>query len=170
MVTGAAGLPIRAIPGASLSSTIGLLEMLEDDGRLELFELTRRAHVELSQLLLVVKAAEMLDWVTTPGGLVELAAAGRQFLAADIKTRKQLLNTALRGLFVFDLIVQALKQSANNEVDEAVVLGQLARALPHEQPPRILRTVVAWARYAELFKYNSIRRVFHGLRQPAATP
>jgi NitT/TauT family transport system ATP-binding protein len=170
IAAGAAGLPIRAIPGASLSSTIGLLEMLEDDGHLELFELTRRAHVELSQLLLVVKAAEMLDWVTTPGGLVELAAAGRQFLAADIKTRKQLLNATLRGLFVFDLVVQALKQSANNEVDEAVVLDQLARALPHEQPPRILRTVVAWARYAELFKYSSIRRVFHGLRQPTATP
>jgi len=168
IAAGAAGLPIRAIPGASLSSTIGLLEMLEDDGHLELFELTRRAHVELSQLLLVVKAAEMLDWVTTPGGLVELAAAGRQFLAADIKTRKQLLNATLRGLFVFDLVVQALKQSANNEVDEAVVLDQLARALPHEQPPRILRTVVAWARYAELFKYSSIRRVFHGLRQPTA--
>jgi hypothetical protein len=68
------------------------------------------------------------------------------------------------------MIVQALKQSAGNEVDEAVVLDQLARALPHEQPPRILRTVVAWARYAELFRYSGIRRVFYGLQQPAAAP
>ena len=166
IVAGAGGLPIQAIPEVSLTSAIGLLEMLENEGSLELFELTRQAHIELSQLLLVVKAAEMLGWVTPPGGLVELAAAGRQFLAADIKTRKHLLNAILRGLSVFDLVVQALKQSANGDLDEAVVLDQLARALPHEQPPRILHTVVAWARYAELFKYSSSRRVFHGLQQP----
>jgi NitT/TauT family transport system ATP-binding protein len=111
----------------------------------------------------------MLGWVTTPGGRVEMTVAGRQFLAAGIKTRKQLLNTTLRGLFVFDLIVQALKKSASGEVDEAVILDLLARAFPHEQPAQILRTVVAWARYAELFKYNSIRRVFHGLPLPAAS-
>jgi NitT/TauT family transport system ATP-binding protein len=166
IVPGIGRLPIEAIPNASLSSTIGLLEMLENEGGMELFELAGQAHVELSQLLLVVKAAEMSGWVTAQGGLVELAAAGRQFLAADIKARKQLLNASLRGLFVFDLIVQALKQSARNEVDEAVILDQLARALPHEQAPRILQTVVAWARYAELFKYSSIRRVFYGLQQP----
>ena len=163
---GAGGLPIQSIPGVSLSSTIGLLEMLENEGSLELFELTRHAHIELSQLILVVKAAEMLRWVTTPGGCVALTADGRKFLAANVKTRKQLLNDTLRGLFVFDLIIQALKQAASGEAAEAVVLDQLARAFPHEQPPRILRTVVAWARYAELFKYSSIRRVFHGLQQP----
>jgi NitT/TauT family transport system ATP-binding protein len=168
-VAGVGGLPVQSIPGASLSRAIGVLEMLENEGSLELFELTRHAHIELSQLLLVVKAAEMLGWVTTPGGRVEMTVAGRQFLAAGIKTRKQLLNTTLRGLFVFDLIVQALKKSASGEVDEAVILDLLARAFPHEQPAQILRTVVAWARYAELFKYNSIRRVFHGLPLPAAS-
>jgi NitT/TauT family transport system ATP-binding protein len=165
---GVGGLPVQSIPGVSLSSAIGVLEMLENEGSLELFELTRHAHIELSQLLLVVKAAGMLGWVTTPGGRVEMTVAGRQFLAADIKTRKQLLNVTLRGLFVFDLIAQALKQSARGEVDEIVVINQLARAFPHEQPARILRTVVDWARYAELFKYSSIRRVFHGFQFPAA--
>lgn len=97
-----------------------------------------------------------------------MAAEGRKFLAADINTRKQLLNATLRNIFVFDLIVQVLKQSASKEVDEAVVLSQLALTFPHERPLRILRTVVAWARYAALFKYNSTRRVFHGLQQPAA--
>jgi len=169
-VAGAGRLPIQSIPSVSLTRVIGLLEMLENEGGLELFELARHAGLELSQLLLVVNAAEVLGWVTTPGGRVEMTAEGRQFLAADIKTRKQRLNAALRGLFVFDLIVQALKQSANNEVDETAILNQLAQTFPHERPQRILRTIVAWARYAELFKYSSIRRVFHGLEQPVATP
>ncbi len=168
-VAGAGRLPIQSIPSVSLSRVIGLLEVLENEGGLELFELARHAGLELSQLLLVVNAAEVLGWVTTPGGRVEMTAAGRQFVAADIGTRKQRLNATLRGLFVFDLIVQALKQAANNEVDEAAILGELAQKFPHEHPQRLLRMIVAWARYAELFKYSSIRRVFHGL-QPTGTP
>jgi NitT/TauT family transport system ATP-binding protein len=162
-VAGAGRLPIQSIPAVSLSRVIGLLEVLENEGGLELFELARHAALELSQLLLVVNAAEVLGWVTTPGGRVEMTAEGRQFVAADIKQRKQRLNATLRGLFVFDLIVQALKQSGSHEVDEVAILSQLAQAFPHERPQRVLHTVVAWARYAELFKYSSIRRVLHGL-------
>jgi NitT/TauT family transport system ATP-binding protein len=169
-VAGAGRLPIQSIPGVSLTRVIGLLEVLENEGGLELFELARHAGLELSQLLLVVHAAELLGWITTPGGRVEMTAEGRQFVTADIGARKQRLNATLRSLFVFDLIVQALKQSANNEVDEAAVLNQLAQAFPHERPQRILRTIVAWARYAELFKYSSIRRVFHGLQRTVGTP
>jgi NitT/TauT family transport system ATP-binding protein len=162
---GVSQLPVQSIPIISLSRAIGLLEVLENEGGLELFELTRHVGIELSQLLLVVKAAELLRWVTTQGGRVELTAEGRQFLGADINTRKQLLNATLRGLFVFDLIVQALKQSASSEIDEDMVLNQLAQSFPHERPQLILRTVVAWARYAVLFKYSSTRRVFQGLQQ-----
>jgi NitT/TauT family transport system ATP-binding protein len=168
-IAGVGKRPIQSIPGISLSSVIGLLEVLENEGALEFFELSRQVHVELHQLLLVVKAGELFHWVTTPGGRVEMTAEGRTFLAADITTRKQLFNTTLRGLFVFDLIVQALKKSTRNEVDETVILGQLAQLFPHERPQRILAAVVAWARYAELFKYSSIRRVFHGLKKPAVS-
>ena len=124
--------------------------------------------LELSQLLLVVQAAELLDWVTTPGGRVEMTAAGSRFLAADIPIRKDQLNVLLRGLFVFDLILQMLKQSPGNEVDEAAVLSQLVLTFPHESPQRLLRTIVGWARYAALFRYNSTARVFQGLRVSAA--
>ena len=161
-------LPVQPIPSVSLTSAIGLLEVLENEGSLELFDLARHVDLELVQLLLVVKADEMLGWITTPGGRVEMTVAGRQFLAADINTRQQLLNTTLKGLFVFDLVLQMLKQFAGNEVDEAAVLRQFALTFPHERPQRIMDTVVAWARYAELFKYSSTRKVFYGLQQPIA--
>ena len=95
---------------------------------------------------------------------------GRGFLAADITARKHLLNTTLRSIFVFNLIIKALEQSERGEVDESVVLSELALAFPRERPQRVLRTVVAWARYAELFKYNSTRRVLHGLQHPPVHP
>lgn len=71
---------------------------------------------------------------------------------------------------MFDLIVRALEQSPNDEVEESVVVSQFALTFPLERPLRILRTVVAWARYATLFKYSSVRRVFHGLQLPATIP
>jgi len=92
---------------------------------------------------LVAVARLSLGWVTTPGGRVEMAGDGRTFLAAEVNRRKQILNTTLRGIFIFDLVVQMLKQSPNQEVEESVVLTQLVLTFPHEPPQRILRTIVA---------------------------
>lgn len=154
---------IRSIPYVSLVTTIGLLELLENEGSMELFELTQHADLELTQLLLVVKAAELLGWVATPGQRVEMTPAGRDFLGADVNRRKQLLNARLRDIFVFDLAIQVLKHSESGEVDEELILSQLALHFPHERPQRVFRTLVAWARYAELFKYSSTRKLLYGL-------
>jgi NitT/TauT family transport system ATP-binding protein len=154
---------VQSIPTVSLVATIGLLEVLENEGAMELFELARRVDLEFTQLLLVVKAAELLGWVSTPGQRVEMTEAGRKFLAADVNKRKQLLNARLREIFVFNLVIQMLSQSEQGEVPDEIVLSQLALHFPHERPQRILRTIVAWARYAELFKYSSTRKVLYGL-------
>jgi NitT/TauT family transport system ATP-binding protein len=154
---------VQSIPTVSLVATIGLLEVLENEGAMELFELARRVDLEFTQLLLVVKAAELLGWVSTPGQRVEMTEQGRKFLAADVNTRKQLLNARLRGIFVFNLVIHMLSQSEEGEVPDEIVLSQLALHFPHERPQRILRTIVAWARYAELFKYSSTRKVVYGL-------
>ena len=162
---GAGAMPAQSLPTISLSRAIGLLEVLENEGSMELFELARHVDLELAQLLLVVKAGEMLGWILTPGGRVEMTQDGIRFLAADISTRQELLNTTLQGLFIFDQIIQMLKRSPSQEIDEAAVLEALVQAFPHERPQRVLRTVISWARYAELFRYNGVRKVFYGLKQ-----
>jgi len=157
------GLPIQSIPTVSLSRTMGLLEVLENEGGLELFDLARKVDIDLTQLLLVVKAAELLHWVSTPEGRVEMTPGGREFLAADVAGRKRLLNRSLRQIYVFDLVIRGLQASPTHELDENTLLGQLALTFPRERPQRILHTLVAWARYAELFRYSAPRRVVHGL-------
>jgi NitT/TauT family transport system ATP-binding protein len=154
-------MPVQSIPAVSLTPTIGLLEVLENEGGMDLFHLTRRVDIDLTQLLLVVKAAELLGWVNTLGQRVVMTDEGQRFLAADINTRKKLLNAKLRDFFVFDLVRRMLRQSPQCEVDDVTVLGQLALHFPHERPQRIFRTVIAWGRYAELFKYSSTRKVIY---------
>jgi NitT/TauT family transport system ATP-binding protein len=157
-------LPVQSIPGVSLVATIGLLEVLENEGDSDLFDLAQKVNKELTQLLLFVTAAEMLGWVFTPGDRVEMTAEGRRFLAADTATRKQLLGARLRNLFVFDAVIHMIEQAPGHEVEEDIVLTQLAIHFPSERPQRILRTVVAWARHAQLFQYDSGRKVFHSLK------
>jgi NitT/TauT family transport system ATP-binding protein len=123
---------------------------------------------EFTQMLLFVKAAELLGWVTTPGQNVLLTSEGRKFLAADVNARKQLLNAKLRSIFVFDLVLRMLKNCENHELEEEVVLSELAMLYPHEKPHRVLRTIIAWGRYAELFKYNSTRKVIYPFDQPSS--
>ncbi len=151
----------QPIPAASLSSVIGLLEVLENEGTLDVFELARRVHLELSQFLLVVKAAELLGWIATPGGSVEMTQEGKKVLASNVTIRKQLLLAALKKLFVFDRILQRLQSAPGQEVSEAELLADLSRLFPYERAPRLLKTVIAWARYAELFKYSSTRKVVY---------
>lgn len=162
-------LPIRSIPPVTLARVVGLLELLDSEGNLELFELAKRFDEEFAQLLLVVKAAEMLDWVTTPGQRVEMTVDGRHFLAADINRRKHLLNFRLREIFVFDLLLQMLKQAPDHEVEEEVVIGQLTLHFPHERPHRMMRSIVNWGRYSGLFRYDSTRKVVHERRTPLPT-
>lgn len=164
-------LPVQSLPNVTLSRAIGLLEVLENEGDLELFELAQHVDIELSQLLLVVKAAELFRWVVTPGGRVEMAPTGRTFLAAAVPVRKRMLKATLQTFFVFELVVGLLDKSPTGEVEDTIVLGQLAITFPHERPARLLKTLVDWARYAELFKFNAARRVFYGLdRQPSPDP
>jgi NitT/TauT family transport system ATP-binding protein len=98
-----------------------------------------------------------------------MTAQGRQFLAADVNTRKKLLNAKLRQILVFDLVLRMLNQAENGELEEEVVLSELAMLYPHERPHRIMRTVIAWARYAELFHYSSTRKVLYLRRHHPAT-
>ena len=106
--------------------------------------------------------------MTTPSQRVDMTPAGKEFLAAEINHRKHLLNASLRDIFVFNMVVQMLQQSGRGEMDEETVLTQLALQFPHERPQRILRTIVAWARYAELFKYSSTRKVLYALAPATA--
>jgi NitT/TauT family transport system ATP-binding protein len=154
---------IKSIPTVALVTTVGLLEVLEKKGEVDLFELTQHVDIELTQLLMVVKAAELLGWIRTPDQSIEMTPLGRQFLAADINQRKKLLHQTLANVFVFQMVIQMLQHADTGEVSEETVLSQLALHFPHERPQRIFHTLVAWARYAELFKYSSTRKVVYSL-------
>lgn len=143
------------IPQVGISKIIGLLEVLDDaGGRYDVFRLARDINYEFGEILQVIKAAEMLELVVTPGADVVLTATGNQLLRAKVNARKKLLREQVCKLPLFRTVVDALQRTEQRRADEDAFLEIFALHLPAENAEAMLKTVIDWGRYTELIGYN----------------
>jgi NitT/TauT family transport system ATP-binding protein len=146
---------IDPIPQVGISRVIGLLEVLDDaGGRHDVFRLAREVNFEFGEILLVIKGAEMLGLVETPGADVVLTSTGGQLLRGRVNIRKKLLKEQLKKLPIFRTVVEVLQRSDGGRADEDAFLGMFATHLPAEDQEALLKTVIDWGRYAELIGYS----------------
>ena len=146
---------IDPIPQVGISRVIGLLEVLDDaGGRYDVFRLARDVNFEFGEILRVIKGAEMLGLVKTPGADVVLTSTGGQLLRGRVNSRKKLLKEQIKKLPIFRTVVEALQRSEDQRADEDAFLEMFAIHLPVEDPEALLKTVIDWGRYAELIGYS----------------
>ena len=147
---------IEAFPNANVGEVTGLMERVDAaGGTTDIFDLSVEVGKEFGKVLALVKTAELLDFVDTPKHTVTMTPLGKRFLAAKVNERKRLLNQQLRTLQLFQSIIELLQRQETLSVDEDVLLEELAVWLPTERPQTIFRTLIRWARYAELLGYNA---------------
>ena len=153
---------IDPIPQVPISRIIGLLEVLDDaGGRYDIFRLAREVNFEFGEILKVIKAAEMLGFVETPGADVVLTAVGGKLLKARVNARKTLLKEQLKKLPIFRSVVDALERSEERRADQYAFLEIFALHLPAEDSESLLKTVIDWGRYAELIGYDPEERALY---------
>ena len=146
---------INPIPDCHLTWIFGLLETLEDrGGRDDGYRIARDLQFNFSDLLKVMKAAEILEFVSTPAGDVVLEPLGKKFLELDVNQRKLMLREQLKKLSLFAYFVRLLRGQPDHSLPKETVLEHLAILLPNESPQKLFNTVVNWGRYGELFGYN----------------
>lgn len=146
---------IEPLPSTGISKILGMCEILDDKGgREDLFALARDLHMPFSEVLLVIKAAEMLALIDTPGHEAQLTAFGKKVLAAPIQSKKQLLGEQMLKLHVFQHVVKLLKSNPKGELPAELILEELAVRLPHEQPRQMFTTLLNWGRYGDIFGYS----------------
>ena len=146
---------ITPLPDCGLTLVFGLLELLEDrGGREDGYKIARDLNFKFGDLLKVMKAAEILGFVSTPAGDVVLEPLGKQFLASHINDRKLMLREQLKKHGLFSYFIRLLHGQEDKSLSKEVVLEHLAMLLPSEKPERQFSTMVGWGRYAELFGYN----------------
>lgn len=148
-------MPIHPIPQTDLGSVVGLVKVVSDSGgREDVYRLAREINYEFGQILQVIKAAEILGLVHTPGGDVEVTELGTKVLRSSILKRKELIREQIRSLPIFDTVLQMLHRAEDGRADRDVFLESFALYLPEEDSERLLDTVIDWGRYAELLGYN----------------
>jgi NitT/TauT family transport system ATP-binding protein len=152
---------IEPLPSTGISKILGMCEILDDKGGGEdLFALARDLHMPFSEVLLVIKAAEMLALIETPGHQAVLTEFGRKVLAAPMKDKKAMLGEQMLKLNVFQHLVKLLKSSERGELPAELLLEELALRLPHEQPRQMFTTLLNWGRYGDIFGYSRDTDIF----------
>jgi len=141
------------IPNVTMGELMGLVQMLKPEPE-NLFALATRLKKDFSTFLSVVKAAELIDLVETPGQTIRLTQSGIAFQKADLKNRKKLVHDLLLGLKIFKHLADRIDQSEAKEITEEEALHDLAQIFPNERPKILFKNLVGWARYAELFSFD----------------
>ncbi len=141
------------LPNVNLGEVIGLVTLLHPEPE-SIFALATRLKKDFSTFLSVIKAAELIDLVETPGQTVRLTKAGIAFQKADPKLRKKMMHDLLLDLKIFRHLVDKIDNADAKEITEEEVLAELVQFFPNERPKILLKTVVSWARYGELLSFD----------------
>lgn len=147
---------LENIPFVGPSEIIGLLEVLDGaGGKMDIFKLATETASEFGHCLAVAKTAELLDFVDTPKQMVEFTETGKQFVRADTLRRKEIFSTQVRSLRIFQTIMAWLEESPQHEIQKETVMERLLTYFPNEKMDKLLDTLVAFGRYAEILSYNA---------------
>ena len=141
------------LPNVNLGEVMGLVQMLKPEPE-SIFALATHLKKDFGTLLSVIKAGELIDLVETPGQSVKLTKAGVAFQKADTKQRKKMIHDLLLDLRIFRHLNEKIEHADQQEIKEADVLADLLQHFPNERPKNLLKTIVAWARFAELFSFD----------------
>ncbi len=162
------------VPRVSVNEIIGLLEVVHDHGdRIDLFELATRLRLDLGHSILVVKAAELLELVSTPKQDVLVTPVGREFVGGDANVRKRIFQQQLLRTPTFAFLVERLRHAADARLPAEVVREDLALHVPSESTPELFDAIVGWGRYGEVLRYDATTdQLFCDLDRaaPAAAP
>jgi NitT/TauT family transport system ATP-binding protein len=153
----------KALPHVRIGSVSGLLELLAEKADIsqDVADLAEGLAVTVDDLLSVLEAATLLDFVKVSGGEVSLTEMGRDFATTTILRSKEVFREQLLARVpIFNSIVKTLSMRKNRTMPADFFLDLWDEYFPEEEVQRQLATTVDWGRYAELFEYDTIEKVF----------
>ena len=153
---GPVGAPaIISIPLVGVREIIGLLESVgQRGGDVEFFRLTAEMGRAFTRILLAVKAAELLELLESPRDRLMLTSLGRQFISVTRKLRQQIFAKQLAHVPLVMRVLEMLRHGEENRLAQEVLLEELAIQCPQEDPRRLLRILMNWGRFANLWTYD----------------
>ncbi|MEH2446728.1 MAG: nitrate/sulfonate/bicarbonate ABC transporter ATP-binding protein [Nostoc sp.] len=145
----------QSLPAVRIGSIAGLLELLEDRQEKDLYRLAQELQLEVDEILPIVEAAKLMDFVELAEGDINLKPVGQQFINGGIDDRKQIMRSQLlTHIRLVQQIYRLLEAKNNQRIPEELVLDILESHFSPQEAERQLKTVVDWGRYAEIYGYD----------------
>jgi NitT/TauT family transport system ATP-binding protein len=166
-IGGAAGTVATSIdtilPRVSANLLSGVLETLagEYNGKADLPVFAEEQHLEGDELFPVADALQMLHLAEIEGGDIKLTDVGRQYVEAGTDDRKKIFQRQLLAYVPLAAHIRRVLQERSNHVaPKSRFFDELEDHMSTEDAEETLRSVTAWARYAEAFAYDDDSQTF----------
>ena len=166
-IGGAAGTVATSIdtilPRVSANLLSGVLETLagEYNGKADLPVFAEEQHLEGDELFPVADALQMLHLAEIEGGDIKLADIGKQYVEAGTDDRKKIFQRQLLAYVPLAAHIRRILQERTNHVaPKSRFFDELEDHMSTDDAEETLRSVTAWARYAEAFAYDDDTQTF----------
>lgn len=149
------------LPDVEPSELTGLIETMTSFAeRIDLPELADELMMNIDDLFPILETLEILGFAKVSAGDIQLSDLGKQFAEADLQARKQLFaQRLLDKVPLARYISRVLDEKAGHRVSEERFLSKLEDYLSEKEAERVLRTIIDWGRYAEIFAYDFNTRI-----------
>lgn len=145
----------QSLPPVRIGSIAGLLELLEDRQEKDLYRLAQELQLEVDEILPIVEAANLMNFVELLEGDISLTPIGQQFINGIIDERKQIVRSQLlTHIRLVQQVYRLLEAKRNQRISEELVLDILESHFSPEEAERQLKTAIDWGRYAEIYGYD----------------
>jgi len=144
------------LPDVEPSELSGLIETMKSfEERIDLPELADELMMHVDDLFPILETLEILGFAQVLDGDIHLSELGKQFSEADLQARKQLFaERLLEKVPLARYIRRILDEKVGHRVSEERFLSKLEDFLSEKEAERVLRTMIDWGRYAEIFAYD----------------
>jgi len=144
------------LPDVEPSELSGLIENMTDHSdKIDLPELADELMMNIDDLFPLLETLEILGFANVSDGDIQLNTLGKEFAQADLQERKKIFaQCLLQKIPLARYIRHILDEKTGHRVSEERFLTKLEDYFSEKEAERILKTMIDWARYAEIFAYD----------------
>jgi len=153
--------PLTHVSSSTIAGLIETVAAPPYNGTADLPDIAGDLQLEIDELFPVAEALQLLRLGDLEGGDIKLTHMGKRFADADTNERKEIFSRALMSYVPLAAhIRRVLDERASHTAPRRRFIDELEDHMSTEDAEATLRSVTAWARYAEAFAYDDDSQTF----------
>ena len=159
--TASIAMPLAHASPNQISGLVEALAAAKYDGKADLPDIAYEQELEVDELFPVAEAMQLLRLADVEGGDIKLTHMGKRFADAELNERKEIFSRALMAQVPLAAhIRKVLDERASHSAPRTRFFDELEDHMAEDAAEETLKSVVSWARFAELFSYDDDAELF----------